>query len=77
VLEVVERDQRIGQHQSQVGHADRVGVRLAERLDRTDEVVGKQPDGAAGEGRQIGQRRGLDRAELGGRQGIRIAAVTQ
>ena len=44
VLEVVEDDQDVGQHQRQVGQAEHVAVRLAERrLDCSDEVVAEQP----------------------------------
>jgi hypothetical protein len=77
VLEVIERDQRVGQHQRQVGRADRVRVRLAQRLDGADQVVGEQTDGAPGEGRQVGQRRRPEPAEFRRRQGIGIAAVAQ
>ena len=53
VLEVVEHDERVGEHQREVGQAERIGVRLAERLDRAHEVVGEEPDRAAGERRQV------------------------
>ena len=47
----------VGDHQRHVGQAERVGVRLAERLDRADQVVAEEADGAAGERRQALDRR--------------------
>ena len=67
VLEVIERDQRVGQHQRQVRQPDRVGIGRAERLDRPNQVVREQPHGAAGERRQVGQGCDAEPAELGGR----------
>ena len=52
--EVVERDEHVGQHQRQVGQADRVGVRLAERLDRAHEVVAEQPTAPPANGGRSG-----------------------
>ena len=52
VLEVVEGDEHVGEHQRHVGQAERVGVRLAERLDGAHEVVAEEADRAAGERRQ-------------------------
>ncbi len=49
VLEVVEGDQRVGQHQRHVGQADGIGVGVAQRLDRAHEVVAEVADRAAGE----------------------------
>ena len=50
---VVEGDEHVADHQRHVGQPERVGVRLAERrLDRADEVVAEDADGAAGERRQ-------------------------
>ncbi len=65
------------QHQRQVGDADRIGVRLAERLDRAHQVVGEHPHRAAGERRQIGQRRRPEPAELGPDERIRIARIAK
>ena len=78
VLEVVEHDQRVGQHQRQVGDAERVGVGLAERLDGAHEVVGEHPDRAAGERRQVGAaaRRRKPRQLLRG-QRVRIAGIAE
>ena len=39
---VVEGDQHVGDHQRHVGQPERVGVRLAERLDRADQVVAEE-----------------------------------
>ena len=77
VLEVVEHDQRVGQHQRQVGHADRVGVRLAERLDGAHEVVGEHADRAAGERRQVRERRGVEAVELRGGERVRVAGIAE
>ena len=54
MLVVVEGDDQLRDHQRQVGEAERVGVRLAERLDGADEVVAEQADGAAGERQPLG-----------------------
>ena len=56
MAEVVEDEHRVGDHQRHVGEAELVGVRLAERLDRADEVVAEEADGAACERRQVGDR---------------------
>ena len=58
VAEVVEDEQHVGDHQRHVGQPERVGIRLAERLDRADQVVAEEADGAAGEGRQALDRGG-------------------
>ena len=52
VAQVVEDQHRVGHHQRQVGQAERVGVRLAQRLDRPHQVVAEEADGAADERRQ-------------------------
>ena len=57
MLEVVEDDEHVGEHQRHVRQPEHVGVRLAERLDGADEVVAEVADRAAGERRQVGQRR--------------------
>ena len=57
MLEVVEDDEHVGEHQRHVGQPERVGVGLAERLDGAHEVVAEEADRAAGERRQVGQRR--------------------
>ena len=48
----------VGDHQRHVGQPERVGVGLAERLDRADQVVAEEADGAAGERRQALDRGG-------------------
>ena len=77
VLEVIEHDQRVGQHQREVGNAELVRVGLAERLDRADEVVGEHADGAAGERRQVGQRRRAEPAQLGLGQRVRVTGIAE
>ena len=63
VAQVVEDEQHVGDHQRHVGQPERVGVRLAERLDRAHQVVAEEADRAAGERRQA-----LDRRRLGSGQ---------
>ena len=57
MAQVVEDQHRVGHHQRHVGQPERVGVRLAERLDRPHQVVAEEADGAAGERRQALDRR--------------------
>ena len=66
MAQVVEDEQQVGDHQRHVGQAERVGVGLAERLDRAHQVVAEEADRAAGERRQA-----LDRGELEGGRGAR------
>ena len=77
VLEVIERDQRVGQHQREVGQPDRIRVGRAERLNRADQVVGEQAHRATGERRQVGQGRDPQAAELGLGERVRIALVAE
>ena len=53
VAHVIEGHQHVAHHQSHVGEADGVGIRLAQRLDRADQVVAEDADGPAGERRQV------------------------
>ena len=64
VLEVVEDDEHVGEHQRHVGQPQRVGTGLAERLDRAHQVVAEEPDRAAGERRRVGQRRLLEAGDM-------------
>ena len=75
MLEVVEDHESVGEHQGQVRNSDRVGIRLTERLDGADQVVGEHPDGATGERGQVGELGGLKPVQLGLRDRIGIAAV--
>ena len=75
VLEVVERDQHVGEHQRHVRQAEHVGVGLGQRLDRADAVVAEEPDRAAGERRAVGERRLAVLGDLGGGDGVGVAAV--
>ena len=77
MLEVVERDERVGQHQREVGQPDRVLVRRPERLDRAHAVVAEEADRPAGERRQVRQRRLALALHLGGGERVRVAAVGQ
>jgi hypothetical protein len=77
VLEVVEGDDDVGEHQRHVGQADRVRVRAGEALDGAHAVVAEDADGAAGERREVGAD-GL--AVLGhgvGGERVRVAAVAE
>ncbi len=53
VLEMVEHDQRVGQHQRHVGQPDRIGPGISERLHRAHEVVAEEAHRAAREGRRV------------------------
>ena len=65
MLEVVEGDENVGDHQRHVRDADVVGVRIADRrLGVADQVVAEHAHGAARERRQVGQRGGLVLVEL-------------
>ena len=77
MLEVVEGDERVGQHERQVGQPEPVGVGLAQRLDRAHAVVAEEPHRAAREGRQAGQRRLALALHLGGGERVGVAAVGQ
>ena len=77
MLEVVEHDEHVGEHQRHVGQAEHVRVRLAERLDGADEVVAEVADRAAGERRQIRQRRLPVAADLARRDLVRVAVVAE
>ena len=57
MAQVVEDEQHVGDHQRHVGQAERVGVGLAERLDCADQVIAEEADRAAGERRQVLDRR--------------------
>ena len=57
MAQVVEDEHHVGDHQRHVGQPERVGVGLAERLDRAHQVVAEEADRAAGEGRQALDRR--------------------
>ena len=75
MLEVVERDERVREHQRQVGQPDRIRVRRAQRLDGAHAVVAEEADGAAGERRQAGDRRLAVALDLVRRQRVRVAPV--
>ena len=77
VLEMVEGDDRIGEHEREVGHAERVGVGIAQGLDGAHEVVGEHPDGASGERRQARQRGGPVAAEFLGGQRVGVARIPE
>ncbi len=75
MLEMVEHDERIGEHQRHVGQPERVGPRLAERLDGAHEVIAEEADGATGERRAVLDRRLLEARDVLRGERIRVAAV--
>ena len=77
VLEVVEGDDDVGQHERHVGQADRVGVDGRQALDGAHAVVAEEADRAAREGDRLVGRRLPEAADLGRRQRVRVAAVGQ
>ena len=72
VAEVVEHDERVGNHQRHVGSADVVRVGLGQPLDRARQVVAEQPDGAAGERRQPVDRRDAVPGQIRRDRSVRI-----
>jgi hypothetical protein len=77
VLEVVEHDEHVGQHQRHVGEPEDVGVGLGERrLDGAHEVVAEVADGAAGERGSAGEGRLAQRRGAPG-DGVRVARIAQ
>ena len=77
MLEVVEDDEHVGEHQRHVGQAEHVRVGLAERLDGAHEVVAEEADRAAGERRPVGERRLAVLGDLGGGDRVGVAAVAE
>ena len=77
MLEVVEDHEHVGEHERHVRQPDGVGVGVAERLDGAHEVVAEEADGAAREGRGVGERRLAEGADLGRGQRVGVAAVAQ
>ncbi len=75
MLEVVEDDESVGEHQGHVGQPERVGAGLAEGLDGAHEVVAEVADRAAGERTEVGQRELAVARDRGGRERIRVTAV--
>ncbi len=75
VLEMVEDEQHVGQHERHVRQPDGVGVRLAERLDRAHEVIAEVADRAAGERRHVRPRRLAVARDLLGRERVRIGRL--
>ena len=53
MLEMVEDDERVGEHQRHVGQAERIRRGIAEGLHGADEVIAEESDGAADEGRRV------------------------
>ena len=74
-LQVVEHDQRVGDHQRHVGRADVVGVRLGQALDGAHEVVAEHADRAARERRQVVERRQAVAGQVVGDGAERVGPV--
>ena len=77
MLEVVEDDEAVGEHEREVGQPELVGVGVAERLDRAHEVVAEEADGPARERRQVAQRRLAVAADLARGELVGVALVAQ
>ena len=75
--EVVEHDERVGHHQREIRHADRVWVRCAQRLDGAHQVVGEHAHRPARERRQPFDWRRPEALEFGGRQCVGVAGIAQ
>ena len=58
LLDVVEGEDLIEEHEAGVGHAEVVGGGLGQALDLADDVVGEKADGSGGEGRKAGNAGG-------------------
>ena len=72
MAQVVEDEQHVGDHQRHVGQPERVGVGLAERLDRAHQVVAEEADRAAGERRQVLDRGEPEAGEALGDRGVGV-----
>jgi hypothetical protein len=77
VLEVIEGEHELADHQRHIGQTERIGVRLAKRLDRSHEVVAEEPDGAARERRQLVQLGDLEAVHQAVCERIRIPVFAQ
>ncbi len=75
VAQVVEDEHHVGDHQRHVRQAEWVGVGLAQRLDRADQVVAEEADRAAGEGRQVLDRSRLEAGEVLGDRRVGVGGV--
>ena len=58
LLDVVEGEDLVEEHEAGVGHAEVVGGRLGQALDLADDIVGKEANGSGGEGRKAGNAGG-------------------
>ena len=65
MLDVVEGEDLVEEHEAGVGDAEFVVGEGGKVLDLADDVVGEEADGAGGEGRQAGQARGGVAGERG------------
>jgi hypothetical protein len=77
VLEVVEGDDHVGEHQRHVGQADRVRVGAGQPLDGAHAVVAEESYGAARERDRLFHGRLAEAPDLVGGQRVRVAAVGQ
>ena len=78
VLEVVEGQEEVGDHEGEVGHPERIGPGGADRgLGVAGEVVAEDADGAAGERRQVGAGRGAQPSQLVGHRGVGIGGLAR
>ena len=75
VLEVVEGDDHVGEHQRHVGQPERVGVGSGSALDGAHAVVAEEADRAARERGRLRRRRLAVARDLGRRERVGVAAV--
>ena len=67
MAKMVEGEHHVGDHQGHVGKAERVGVGLAQGLNRAHQVVSEEADGPAGEWRQALHRGRAEAAKYSAR----------
>ena len=73
-MEVVEGDQGIGDQERQVWKFEWIGVRLAQGLDRPDQVVAEDPHGTSGKGRQPGNLGNPEAGHVVGYRGVGVGS---
>ncbi len=71
MLEVVEDDEHVREHERHVGEPQRIRRGVAEGLDAADEVVAEEAHRAPGEGRRVGHRGLVEASGVVGGEGVR------
>ena len=77
VLEMVEGDDDVGQHERHVRQPDRIRVDVRQALDGPHAVVAEEADRAAREGDRLLGRSLAEARDLGRRERVRVAALGQ